>query len=257
MTVSAIGSSSETLSWTAATDDKTAPADLLYLAYSSTSNVMNTLAAVEANGTPSGTFTAAITQRQITGLRGGTPYYFNVVVKDAAGNKAVYAGAAGTTLPSPIFVFAADPIQVPFTSVAARAACSAKRTTAHSALDCSQTVPLLSYSTAPIGTLPATAGLPADRALVGPTGAKFGNNLADVLDNSISLSMSAAGIITTSYWTGSVKDGTTSDNCVNWSDISGFGSLAGDPLSITGGWLDGSLLGCGAPLPFLCACWQP
>ncbi len=85
------------LAWVAASDDITASADLLYLVSYSETASLDTLADIEANGTAFGVFAAGVTSTTVTGLIQNTAYTFNVVVKDEAGNKAIYTPATGTT----------------------------------------------------------------------------------------------------------------------------------------------------------------
>jgi hypothetical protein len=80
-----------TLNWTIATDNTSSQANLQYLAYYSTSNNLSSVANVEANGTPVGSYTSNINTKNITGLTTATTYYFNVIVKDEANNKAIYS----------------------------------------------------------------------------------------------------------------------------------------------------------------------
>jgi len=93
----AAGTTQINLSWTYSNDDVTAQADLQYLGYYSTSDNISTVDSCEANGTPIGTFAANINSAQVTNLTPNTNYYFNVVVKDVAGNMSVYNMANDTT----------------------------------------------------------------------------------------------------------------------------------------------------------------
>jgi autotransporter-associated beta strand protein len=86
------------LSWVAASDDQTLAANLRYFVYQSTSNNMASVSNCEANGTllnSGGTIN--MTSYPVTGLTPNTVYYFNVIVSDQAGNKAVYTTATKTT----------------------------------------------------------------------------------------------------------------------------------------------------------------
>lgn len=76
--------------WTPATDDTTAQASLQYELRRSLSNNINSVANAEANGTIAQAYTANIGGAIIHGLSPSTTYYFNVIVKDTNGNKAVY-----------------------------------------------------------------------------------------------------------------------------------------------------------------------
>jgi len=55
---------------------------------------------IEANGTTVGAFVANMTTKSITGLTANTTYYYNVIAKDEAGNKASYSTKKVTTLVS-------------------------------------------------------------------------------------------------------------------------------------------------------------
>ncbi|QUI24801.1 fibronectin type III domain-containing protein [Vallitalea pronyensis] len=79
-----------TLNWTKATDNRSAASALTYQAYYSLSNNIDTVANMTTNGTPFGVATADIATIDVTGLNSDTSYYFNVLVTDEAGNKAVY-----------------------------------------------------------------------------------------------------------------------------------------------------------------------
>lgn len=100
--VSLITSTTITVNWTKATDDVSAQANLQYLVYFSTSNNIDTLANIEANGTPVGTYrttneyygsaspnSGTPINTNVTGLSdtSATRYYFNMIAKDEAGNK--------------------------------------------------------------------------------------------------------------------------------------------------------------------------
>ena len=89
-----------TLNWTKGTDTVSSASNLQYLVYYSTSNNLSTVANIEANGTAVGTYTTDISTKNITALSGSTTYFFNVIVRDEAGNKAVYTTVTATTNPS-------------------------------------------------------------------------------------------------------------------------------------------------------------
>lgn len=106
LTTSSVGNTGFTINWTAASDSVTAAASLEYLAYYSTANNISTVANIESNGTAIGSYTANIATKAVTGLSPSTTYYFNVIVKDAAGNKRAYTSSsvsttADVTVPTP------------------------------------------------------------------------------------------------------------------------------------------------------------
>ncbi len=98
LTASNPTSSNVDLSWSAATDDTTAAASLEYRVYFSLTDNLDTLGDVESNGTPAGDWALNLTAFTVESLSLDTTYFFNVLVRDEAGNMAVYGGASETTL---------------------------------------------------------------------------------------------------------------------------------------------------------------
>ena len=90
ITTGTITQVSAVLSWTAATDNMTEQSSLQYAVYRSLLNNISTIEGCESNGDIIMDYTANITTYNATGLTAGTTYYFNVLVKDSAGNKAAY-----------------------------------------------------------------------------------------------------------------------------------------------------------------------
>ncbi|WP_433745114.1 S-layer homology domain-containing protein [Falsibacillus pallidus] len=88
---------SATLNWIKATDDITAPGNLEYKVYQSTSSNINTLSDVKANGTILGVAAKDINSINVSGLNPNTTYYFNIIVKDEAGNESIYNMLSVTT----------------------------------------------------------------------------------------------------------------------------------------------------------------
>ncbi|MPM07059.1 hypothetical protein SDC9_53363 [bioreactor metagenome] len=95
--VSDLTYNSAKLTWTKGTDDITLEANLQYKVVYSTSSI-TTVAAANAL---SGTWIADIATATVTGLTANTDYYFNVLVKDQAGNMALYSAATGKTTVAP------------------------------------------------------------------------------------------------------------------------------------------------------------
>lgn len=97
--VSNITASGVQLDWTKASDDLTAQGDLEYRVYQSSSNNIDTVSAIESNGTALGSgYAKDIASYNVTGLTANTSYYFNVIVKDADGSKSAYTMQQVTTL---------------------------------------------------------------------------------------------------------------------------------------------------------------
>ena len=91
-------SSTIDLSWTAATDTATAQTNLQYKVVRSASSNITSATDAEANGTTVMDWTANTVSKQATGLSASTTYYFNVIVKDEAGNKVAYTTASKATI---------------------------------------------------------------------------------------------------------------------------------------------------------------
>jgi hypothetical protein len=91
-------SSTVDVAWSAATDDVTAQASLQYKLVYSTSNNISTVDLANTNGTVASDWADNYTSATVSGLSGNTTYYFNVLVRDGAGNMTVYSGANATTL---------------------------------------------------------------------------------------------------------------------------------------------------------------
>jgi hypothetical protein len=86
---------SMTVNWTAATDNVTPQNQLQYEVCQATSNTISTVGGCEAALIQS--FTTNIVTLNAGALNPSTTYWFNVVVKDAAGNKAAYTPNSATT----------------------------------------------------------------------------------------------------------------------------------------------------------------
>ncbi|MCL2041536.1 MAG: autotransporter-associated beta strand repeat-containing protein [Bacteroidales bacterium] len=92
------GADMAVLFWSAATDDVTPQSELRYFVYQSADDNIATVSGCETNGTllnAGGTLN--LTTYDVTGLTIDVTYYFNVVVADNAGNKAVYNPKGLTT----------------------------------------------------------------------------------------------------------------------------------------------------------------
>lgn len=85
------------VTWNAATDETSAQANLQYKLVYSTSNNISTLETAEANGSVGLDFTANVTAATVSGLDANTLYFYNVIVKDEAGNKTLYTSNSQTT----------------------------------------------------------------------------------------------------------------------------------------------------------------
>ncbi len=99
ITASNITATGVQLDWAKASDDLTTQGDLQYRVYQSSSNNIDTVSTIESNGTVLGSgYTKDITSINVIGLTANTTYYFNVIVKDADGNKSAYSMQQVTTV---------------------------------------------------------------------------------------------------------------------------------------------------------------
>src|SRR4030095_3431709 len=85
-----LGSSGVTLNWTRATDDTSSQSQLLYEVRRSSDNNIDTVLRAEAYGSIVQPYSPNISSALMAGLAPDTTYYFNVIVKDAVGNRAAY-----------------------------------------------------------------------------------------------------------------------------------------------------------------------
>ena len=100
--------SSIAVSWAGGFDDET-PADALeYGLYLSDTDDIVDLSQIDANGVPVGTFGAGVFSATAAPLSLETQYWFNVVVRDEAGNRTPYAPASASTAGS-----CSEPIECP------------------------------------------------------------------------------------------------------------------------------------------------
>lgn len=260
LTAVALGPTSVSLAWAAASDDVTPASALEYQAVYSTANNLNTVTDAIANGTTAGSYAAAMTMTTVGGLAPSTSYYFNVIVRDAAGNHAIYAAAPATSSASaPIYVFNAGGSMGG--DLGGRAGldsvCSAKKSASFASLSCSNVVAFLSVSANDeIRDFPTTVGLPVSGPIVSATSSlTIAENFADLLDGSVARSMVGAGVVGGGvYWTGANADGSlAADNCTGWTGVGN--GVTGDSAASDATWLDNGSGACGAAIYWLCLCW--
>jgi hypothetical protein len=102
------------LSWEQATDSGTPQEQLEYRVYFSPVNNLRTVGEIDAHAgsiTRAMDWTPAARSLQVTDLDPGTRYYFNVLVRDASGNRSSYMATRGTTLTANLlFLFSTDQV---------------------------------------------------------------------------------------------------------------------------------------------------
>lgn len=99
ITAGTVTGTSLILNWVKAADNVSIPANLQYKVVSSLANNIDTSTKAEQNGDLIQGWTSDINTCNVSGLSTNTTYYFNIIVKDEAGNKAAYVCIDQTTLP--------------------------------------------------------------------------------------------------------------------------------------------------------------
>lgn len=100
---SGVTTNSATLTWAKATDNMTEQSGLQYRVYRSFKSNIQSVADIESKGIVVNAYTADIDSLALTGLLDGMPYYFNVIVKDKAGNKTAYGMQQVVTVAIPTY----------------------------------------------------------------------------------------------------------------------------------------------------------
>ena len=98
ITSGAVTANTASLSWTAGTDNVTVSENLEYKVVYSTSNNIDTMVNAVSNGSSSLDWTANVTGHTVTGLNPSTTYYFNLILKDEAGNMSAYTTTSSATI---------------------------------------------------------------------------------------------------------------------------------------------------------------
>lgn len=255
------------LTWTAATDNVTPQANLEYTVFYSTTNNINTVANAEANGTVIGmSWSSNITSKTVTGLTIGTTYYFNVAVKDAGLNKAVYTTVSkAPTVPTTNIIL--------YESGTASAGNMGGRSGANALCAANKPAGFTNYAaflsvsgSDSIAGRQAFAGLDTARTVRSKNGTLIANNWSDLLDGSIGSTLAGAGISLPSgyWWSGSNADGTVGLTCSGWtssvnpasgSDPSGDWGTSNNTNSL---WIYPGVVDrtfCADPTEVLCIAW--
>jgi hypothetical protein len=101
----------------------------------------------------------------------------------------------------------------------------------------------------------ATMGIPDNVPIYGPNGTMLANNLADLLDGDIAVTLQTAGITVSNFWTGSNDSGQATSTCVGWRTNSNASLGAGGWSNVTTGWLNGGTPACDNTRGLLGVCW--
>lgn len=109
-----------------------------------------------------------------------------------------------------------------------------------------------------IALMPILYGVPTDRMITGPNWSVIADDWADLLDGSIDMTLSAAGVMFGVWYSGSLADGTlAAETCSGWTDGSGSSGRYGFQLSTGVEWISSGSALCGNPLyDVLCLAWR-
>lgn len=135
--------------------------------------------------------------------------------------------------------------------------CNSFRTTNFASLACTNDLAFISY---PAGddliSAVSNHGVPsAAPILSAATSTQISSDWAGLFDGNIDNSMSSAGVVALTFWTGSTNAGTLSANhCTGWSLNTGNGAI-GDQNSTTGTFLSVGSVPCNIGYRLLCICW--
>lgn len=173
-----------------------------------------------------------------------------------------YRNKAGTACVRPMYLVSAGAAQGSAGGARAtqNARCVDAVSASYSSLGTSRTVAFISISTGDaLADLPSSASVPTGRPVFGPTGVRIADDWADLLDGSISNSLSDAGV-TNGYWfSGSTSSGTLSANtCTSWTAINVNDGTYGSPVLMNSSWISAGGSGyCGGSYHYLCLTWTP
>ncbi len=268
ITVTGLTDQGLTLNWTKATDSVWDQTTLQYKVVRSELNNVSTLDQIETqgNGTVIRDWTTNINTLAVTGLTRSKPYYFNVVVMDGAGNKAVYTAVSTTTL-NTVYMFATTAYYRGGLGgrSGANGLCQSEYAANYSHLGAANIYAFISVDSGDeIRDMPANYYVPTTSPIRSANNTIISSNWAGLLDAGVDNSMIGAGVVTSFvhyYWTGSYWDGSLAGhNCSNWTQSSdGYYGEIGDPNTSTTQWLDYQ----GSPQnpcysstrKVLCVCW--
>lgn len=293
ITFSNVSTTSLSVNWTAATDETTAPSSLQYEVYRSTSNNIDTLENAQAHGTAVFTTSGSpawqvnITTAAVTGLSAGTTYYFNVLVRDAAGNPRAYVTNSQVTTQPAIYLFATSGHNGSMGGRSgADAICAAQRPTSvcpsattnsiHAMLSFSSSDMIKNMQTTTFNAVGAgnPIAMSSTAAIKTSNGTQIASNFSSLLSNGSSVNIATALSISASlsgygYWTGATSDGGYTSSvggydptCTGWtsatSNLGPLGMTANQTVinNASGFFTGGGFWYCNEVThPILCLCW--
>lgn len=135
--------------------------------------------------------------------------------------------------------------------------CGSERSTNYSSLNCTNDLAFLSYTGDELTNASTTYSIPTNLPVLAPNGTVIDTNWPALFDGNINVNLGAAGVTTSSYWTGTFANGTVNSNCMDWANATGGqNGLIGLSSSAANNWIQGGNPTCDSPaIVLLCACW--
>jgi len=259
LTITDILPAQATVSWNAASDNHDSATDLEYRLYTSLLADIDTVDNVNLNGSPAGDWTSAVTTLDASGLTPNAVQYINVLVRDLAGNEAVYIMESVTT-PNPIFMFH-TPASAGFVldRDAGNSACETAKSNSFVTLPSANVKILISFEDDSIVDMPDDYWVPIDRFMTGPTGDVISIDWANMFDENIDQSLNAAGIVTSlNWWSGSNSAGEIdAPNCSNWTPTGMETGIVGNTGATESEWIESGTQSClTSTAQFVCLAWD-
>lgn len=250
--------------WSPAIDVETEQEDLEYRLYISSNNNISTPTDAENNGEIVHDWEAGMATAIATGLFPGTTYFFNVVVRDSDSLMAAYRTVSITTLTDSVYLFNAGLHQgnlaLPTTASVRNdidGLCMQARLDDYPALPCLNVRAFISVSASDsIAGITDNFGVPTNRKITGPAGIMVAEYWADLLDGTIAMTLSDAGVASDHWWSGSTGKGTfdSDNNCGSWT-TTGEKGASGKHNKADAEWIAGNIPNCDASRFVLCVCW--
>ena len=265
---SGITETSVQLMWTKASDSLTSQENLQYRVVVSANNNINSVLGAELFGTAVTDWTNDISSVAIDDLSPLTTYYFNVIVRNSLGVKAVYTTVSAATTGNMVYMFSAGRSKGDLGSRdSLDNRCISSKTDVYATLPCNTVRAFTSFSSSDsIIHMPDNYDVPTTVPIKGPTGITIADNWSDLFDHEddpLLSNLADAEVSGGDWWSNSESDGTYVDfpyNCNgHTSDADDYEGWGGDSHYTGSEWLNNEMGGgehpCSEQLFVVCICW--
>jgi len=270
LAITDIGQDCLRLLWGNGSDNVTADESIQYRVYVSLEGNIDELENFFENGEPLNEWTTGVSELLATELVPGKTYYFNVALRDAGGNLAVYKLISVFLPDESIYMFATGTTSGNIGGrEGADALCLDASSYYYENLSCAFVRAFVSVSAADqIKDFPSLYGIPAERPIRGPGGGLISPGWGGLLSGSIDMSLDDAGLFSPFYgddgdipgwWSGSTADGGYNDtlaNCNGWTETKKVRASAGSADKTNDLWIDFNEINCSAKRHVVCLCWD-